>query len=71
MEAGDIILADADGVVVIPLNDAKKILLAIREYAEKDQAKVIYARNGQAKREWVNKLLVEKNFEIIDDVYKG
>lgn len=71
VQPGDIILADADGVVVIPQKDAREILPVVREYAEKDQAKVLSARNGQAKREWVNKLLVEKNFEIIDDVYKG
>ena len=71
VEAGDIILADADGVVVIPLKEANKVLPLVKEYAKKDQEKVIAARNGLAKRDWVNKLIVEKDFEIIDDVYKG
>ena len=68
---GDIILADADGVIVIPLKDAKDILPAAKEYMKKDSAKVIAAKEGRANRAWVERELTDKNFEIIDDIYRG
>ena len=40
-------------------------------YMEKDSAKVIAAREGRANRAWVERELAEKNFEIIDDIYRG
>ena len=68
---GDIIVADADGVIAIPRNDANDIYAAARVYMEKDSAKVIAAREGRANRAWVERELAEKNFEIIDDLYRG
>ena len=68
---GDIILADSDGVIVIPRNDANEIYEAAKAYMEKDQAKVIAAKEGRANRQWVLRELEEKNFEIIDDIYRG
>ena len=35
-----------------------------------DEAKAIAARNGTAKRDWVEKSLKEKGFEIIDGIYE-
>ena len=68
---GDIILADADGVIAIPKNDAADILKDAKAYMEKDRAKVIAAKEGRANRAWVERELAEKNFEIIDDIYRG
>ena len=68
---GDIILADADGVIAIPRNDAAEILPRAKEYMEKDSAKVVAAKEGRANRAWVLRELEEKNFEIIDDIYRG
>lgn len=65
---GDIILADPDGVVVIPKNDAEKILEDAKEFKKKDEAKLINTRKHDINRDWVNKLLEDKEFEIIDDV---
>lgn len=68
---GDIILADRDGVIAIPPQDAEEILVAAQDYMAKDQAKVQAAIEGRANRAWVDKALEDKGFEIIDDVYRG
>ncbi len=63
---GDIIVADWDGVIVVPLKDAEEILQAAKKFQEQDEQKLAAAANGTAKREWVSKLLVTKGTEIID-----
>ena len=68
---GDIILADADGVIVIPRLDAADILEPAKAYMEKDRAKVTAAKEGRANRAWVERELEAKGFEIIDDIYRG
>jgi len=67
---GDIILGDADGVIVIPRNDAAGLLPACQEFATKDHAKTEAAKTGATNRDWVEKLLKAKDFEIIDGVYR-
>lgn len=67
---GDIILADPDGVIVIPHRDAPTILEEAKKFQAADETKLAAAKNGTAKREWVEKTLSEKGFEIIDDVYR-
>lgn len=66
---GDIIVADRDGVIVIPPKDAPEILEAAKEFHVKDEAKAKAAKEGRANRDWVLKALDTKGFEIIDDVY--
>lgn len=68
---GDIILADPDGVICIPKHDAAETLAKAKEFQAKDESKLAAAKNGTANREWVNKTLEAKGFEIIDDVYKA
>jgi regulator of RNase E activity RraA len=68
---GDIIVMDADGVIVIPLADATDVLKSARVFQEQDVAKVLAAANGTAKREWVDKKLAETEIEIIDGCYKA
>ena len=67
---GDIIVMDADGVIVIPLADAVDVLRSASAFQEQDVAKVLAAANGTAKREWVDKKLAEKEIEIINGCYK-
>ena len=67
---GDIILADPDGVIVIPRKDAAQILEDAKKFQAADEAKLEAAKNGTAKREWVERTLAEKDFEIIDGVYE-
>ena len=65
---GDLIVGDADGVIVIPLNDAAALLDKARDYSRFDAGKVEAAKNGTANRAWVRKSLEEKGVEFIDDV---
>ncbi len=66
---GDIVVMDSDGVIIIPLKDAPEVLAAAQKLQANDEAKVIAAGNGTAKREWVGKNLAAKEIEIIDDMY--
>ena len=66
---GDIILADPDGVIVIPRKDAPVILEDAKKFQAADAAKLPAAKNGTSNRAWVEKSLAEKGFEIIDEVY--
>lgn len=66
---GDIILADPDGVIVIPLRDAESILEEAKKFQLADEQKLAEAKNGTSKRGWVEKALTEKGYEIIDDFY--
>ena len=69
VDPGDIILADPDGVVVIPRRDAAVILADAKKFQAADEAKLEKSRNGTANRDWVEKSLQEKGFELIDDTY--
>lgn len=70
VEPGDIIVADPDGIIVIPQKDAKTILEDAKKFQEKDEKKLVASKEGTADRSWVEKSLLEKGFEIIDDKYK-
>jgi len=67
---GDIILADSDGVIVIPKNDAEAVLNAVKKHKEYDDSQLKAAKNSELKLDWVEKSLIQKGFEIIDDVYR-
>ena len=67
---GDIILADPDGIIVIPRQDAATILEDAKKFQAADEKKLAAAKNGTANRAWVEKALEEKGYEIIDDVYR-
>ena len=67
---GDIILADPDGIIVIPRQDAAAILEDAKKFQAADEKKLAAAKDGTANRSWVEKALTEKGYEIIDDVYR-
>lgn len=66
---GDLIVGDADGVIVIPLGDAEALLNKAKDYAKFDASKVEAAKNGSANRAWVKKSLDEKSVEFIDGAF--
>lgn len=68
---GDIIVADADGIIVIPLRDAPNVLEAAKKFHEQDAAKVEAAKNGTSNRAWVRKTLEVKGTQWIDSSYMG
>ena len=66
---GDIILADPDGVIVIPRKDAAKVLEDAKNFQAADIIKLEKTKKGVINREWVKKTLEEKGFEVFDEVY--
>lgn len=68
---GDIIVADQDGLIVIPLKDAEKVLEDARKFQAQDSAKFQQAKSGAANRKWVDEKISEKGYEIIDDIYRA
>ena len=68
---GDVVVADPDGVIVIPRRDAPAVLEAAKKFMAQDSAKLEPAKNGTMNRAWVEKTLLEKGFEIIDEVYEN
>ena len=67
---GDIILCDADGVIVIPPKDAPAILEKAIAFHQADESKALAAKEGRANRDWVLKTLENKGFEILDEIYQ-
>ena len=67
---GDIILADPDGIIVIPRADAPQILEDAKKFQLADEKKLEDARKGALNTDWVEKALKDKGFEIINDVYR-
>lgn len=68
---GDIIVADGDGVIVVPLRDAAAVLEGAQKLSASDAAKVNAAASGTAKREWVAKAINDTGAAIIDASYYG
>lgn len=68
---GDVIVADCDGVIVIPLEDAPGILEAAQKFSAADAAKVTAAANGTANRAWVAKAMQDTGVSLIDGCYCG
>ena len=64
MATGDLIAADEDGVVVIPLADAAEVIALAEAHAAKEaDAAAAIARAGWD-RAWVERTLAEKGCDV-------
>jgi len=61
---GDIIVGDADGLVVIPQDQAGKILASAKAILAKETAMMKQIRDGTVDRAWVDKALKEKGYAL-------
>src|SRR5690606_18047965 len=66
VKPGDILVGDADGVVVIDPAEAAEILIKTRETANKEAKKLQAIEDGTEDRSWIDKALREKGCEFID-----
>lgn len=66
---GDIIVADADGVVVIPARDAEEVLRKTKEIAEREQLILKQVEEGTWDRRWIDETLEKKGCEIIEQIW--
>ncbi|WP_126976636.1 RraA family protein [Frigidibacter oleivorans] len=67
---GDIVLADNDGVVIVPRNDAEDVLAKARALSANDQAKVAAGRDGTLDRSWVDAALKKAGCEFIEAAHE-
>lgn len=65
VEAGDIIVGDEDGVVVVPLADAKAVALALDAVRQKEASMQANLDAGQLIPEWVDKRLADLGWELL------
>lgn len=66
VRSGDIVLGDADGVVVVPLVDANTVVENLQAIRQKELAMIEAMHNGQFVPSWVDAALAEQGCRIID-----
>jgi len=64
---GDIVVGDADGVVIIAAKDAPEILKKAKGKLAQETETFIQIDKGTLDRSWVDKTLKEKGCEFLDD----
>lgn len=67
---GDLIVGDADGVVRVAHEKAAKLLPEVQAYNKQDNAKAASFHDGTGNINWVDDELKNKNYQIIDDIYR-
>lgn len=67
IKPGDILCCDLDGVVVIKPADAEYLLEQATKHNFMEQKKFVEIANGTLKKAWIDRELMEKGCEIIDD----
>ena len=67
---GDILVGDADGVVVIAPQDASGILVKAKAKFQKEQEIFQAIEAGTRDKSWIDRELTARGCEMIDDYYK-
>ncbi len=65
VEAGDIVVGDEDGVVVVPLADGRAVALALAAVRQKEASMQANLDAGQLIPGWVDKRLAELGCELL------
>jgi len=65
VEAGDIVVGDEDGVVVVPLADGRAVALALAAVRQKEASMQANLDAGQLIPEWVDKRLADLGCELL------
>jgi len=65
VKPGDILVGDADGIVVIDPQDAPNILEKAREKYKQEQIKFKSIEEGTMDRSWVDKTLVKLGCDFV------
>ena len=66
---GDLVCCDSDGIVVIRPNDIEHVLLKAEQHNEMEKKKFADIDEGVLNKSWIDKVLIEKKCEIIDNYY--
>jgi regulator of RNase E activity RraA len=66
VHAGDLVVGDEDGVVVISLADAAAVVTALGAIREKEARMLAAIQSGQLVPAWVDEALAAKGCEYID-----
>jgi regulator of RNase E activity RraA len=61
---GDIVVGDADGLVVVPLEHAEAILASAKAILAKETSSMKQIKAGTVDRGWVDKALKEKGYQV-------
>ena len=61
---GDIVVGDADGLVVVPLEHAEAILASAKAILAKETNSMKQIKAGTVDRSWVDKALKEKGYQV-------
>src|SRR5688572_22531762 len=64
VNAGDIIVGDADGLVAIALDQAERVLASAKAILQKETVAVKQMQDGTVDRSWVDKALKEKGYRV-------
>ncbi|HEY9532111.1 MAG TPA: RraA family protein [Burkholderiales bacterium] len=64
VNAGDIIVGDADGLVAIALDQAERVLASAKAILQKETVAMKQMQDGTVDRSWVDKALKEKGYRF-------
>jgi RraA family protein len=68
---GDVIIGDADGITVIPRQEAKEVLQKALEKVKLEQTMMDDIESGTLDQSWVDKVLKEKCCQFCENTYEA